>query len=63
MINTLSVTTVNMASVESKIRDIDFGAESLTFQRRKLLAQSGSFALYQANGLTNLQSVISKLFQ
>ncbi len=63
MINTLSVTTVNMASVESQIRDIDFGAESLTFQRRKLLAQSGSFVVNQANGLNNLEAVISKLFQ
>ncbi len=58
MINSLSVTTTNLAAVESQIRDVDFSEESYNFQRRKILSQSGTFALHQMNNLDG----ISRLF-
>lgn len=62
MINSLSVTTVNLAAVESQIRDVDYAEESLNFQKRKILVESGNFALYQMNGLSNMQATVTKLF-
>ncbi len=42
-------TSVNVKSSESDIRDLDFGLESTNFTKHKILAQSGSFAMAQAN--------------
>lgn len=50
-INNLSVTQVNVKAAESQIRDVDFAAESATFSKHNILAQSGSFALAQANAI------------
>lgn len=48
-INNVSVTQVNVKAAESLIRDVDFAAESATFSKHNILAQSGSFAMAQAN--------------
>jgi len=50
-INNISVTQVNVAAAESQIRDVDFAAESANFSRLNILAQSGSYALSQANAI------------
>jgi len=48
-INNISVTQVNVKAAESQIRDVDFAEETAKFQKYNLLAQSGSYALSQAN--------------
>jgi flagellin len=48
-INNITVTQVNVKAAESQIRDVDFAAETAKFQKYNLLAQSGSYALSQAN--------------
>lgn len=50
-INNVSVTQVNVKSAESQIRDVDFASESATFSKHNVLAQSGSFAMAQANAV------------
>lgn len=47
----ISVTQVNVAAAESNIRDVDFAAESANFAKRNILAQSGSYAMSQANAI------------
>jgi len=59
-INNISVTQVNVKSAESQIRDVDFAAESANFQKHNLLAQSGSYAMSQANAV---QQNVMKLLQ
>ena len=58
-INNISVTQVNLKAAESQIRDVDFAAESATFSKHNILAQSGSYAMSQAN--TIQQNVLSLL--
>jgi len=48
-IRSISVTQVNTASAESQLRDVDFAAESAIFAKHNILAQSGSYAMSQAN--------------
>jgi flagellin len=48
-INNITVTQVNVKAAESQIRDVDFAEETAKFQKYNLLAQSGSYALSQAN--------------
>ena len=48
-IRNISVTQVNVKSAESQIRDVDFAAESANFAKLNILAQSGTYALSQAN--------------
>lgn len=50
-INNISVTQVNVQAAESQIRDVDFAAESANFSKRNILAQSGSYAMSQANAV------------
>lgn len=50
-VNNISVTQVNVKAAESQIRDVDFAAESSNFSRLNILAQSGSYALSQANAI------------
>ena len=50
-INNISVTQVNVKAAESNIRDVDFAAESASFSKFNILAQSGSYALSQANAV------------
>ncbi|SMP86022.1 flagellin [Epsilonproteobacteria bacterium SCGC AD-308-O04] len=50
-IRNISVTQVNVAAAESQIRDVDFAAESANFAKLNILAQSGSYAMSQANAV------------
>jgi flagellin len=59
-INNISVTQVNVKSAESQIRDVDFASESANFKKYNLLAQSGSYAMSQANAV---QQNVMKLLQ
>ena len=59
-INNISVTQVNVKAAESQIRDVDFAAETANFQKHNLLAQSGSYALSQANAI---QQNVMRLLQ
>jgi len=58
-VRNISVTQVNITSSESSIRDVDFAAESANFSKFQVLAQSGSFAMAQANA--SLQNVLRLL--
>ncbi|MPB19143.1 flagellin A [Campylobacter jejuni] len=59
-INNITVTQVNVKSAESNIRDVDFAAESANFSKYNILAQSGSYAMSQANAV---QQNVLKLLQ
>ena len=59
-VRNISVTQVNITSAESQIRDVDFAAESATFAKHNILAQSGSYAMSQAN---SVQQNVMKLLQ
>jgi len=50
-VRNISVTQVNVKSAESGIRDVDFAAESAAFSKFNILAQSGSYAMSQANAV------------
>ncbi len=50
-VNNISVTQVNVKAAESNIRDVDFAAESANFSKFNILAQSGSYAMSQANAV------------
>jgi len=50
-VNNISVTQVNVKAAESNIRDVDFAAESAAFSKFNILAQSGSYAMSQANAV------------
>ncbi len=59
-INNITVTQVNVKSAESQIRDVDFASESANFSKYNILAQSGSYAMSQANAV---QQNVLKLLQ
>ena len=48
-VSNISVTKGNVTAAESSIRDVDFAAESANFSKHNILAQSGSYAMSQAN--------------
>lgn len=50
-IRNISVTQVNVTAAESNIRDVDFAQESANFAKFNILAQSGSYAMSQANAV------------
>ena len=59
-VNNISVTEVNVKAAESQIRDADFASESADFNKYNILAQSGSYAMSQANAI---QQNVMKLLQ
>jgi len=59
-IRNISVTQVNVAAAESQIRDVDFASESANFAKHNILAQSGSYAMSQANAV---QQNVMRLLQ
>ncbi|MBT0879201.1 hypothetical protein KJQ97_07190 [Campylobacter sp. 2018MI01] len=59
-VNNISVTQVNVKSAESNIRDVDFASESATFSKHQILAQSGVYAMSQANAV---QQNVMRLLQ
>ncbi|MBE0498706.1 MAG: flagellin [Campylobacterales bacterium] len=58
-VRNISVTQVNVKAAESNIRDVDFAAESANFSKHNILAQSGSYAMSQANAVQ--QNVLALL--
>ncbi|MCR2116338.1 flagellin [Campylobacter upsaliensis] len=48
-INNITVTQVNVKAAESNIRDVDFASESANYSKANILAQSGAYAMAQAN--------------
>ena len=58
-ISNLSVTKTNIQASESIIRDVDFAEEAMNFAKMQLLAQTGSYAMAQANAST--QYILSLL--
>ena len=50
-VRNISTTQVNVTAAESQIRDVDFAAESANFAKHNILAQSGSYAMSQANAV------------
>ncbi len=59
-IRNITVTQVNVTSAESQIRDVDFAKESANFNKQNILAQSGTYAMSQANAI---QQNVLKLLQ
>ena len=59
-IRNISVTQVNVTSAESQIRDVDFAQESANFAKLNILAQSGTYAMSQANAV---QQNVMRLLQ
>ena len=51
-LNNITTTQVNLKSAESVIRDVDFASESANYSKSSILAQSGAYALAQANAST-----------
>jgi flagellin len=58
-INSLGVAVENLTSSESRIRDVDFAAETVEFTRAQILVQAGTSIAAQANAAT--QSVLQLL--
>lgn len=61
VVRNISVTQVNVTAAESQIRDVDFAAESASFNKHNIMAQSGSYAMSQANAVQ--QNVLRLLQQ
>jgi flagellin len=59
-VRNISVTQVNVTAAESNIRDVDFAAESANLQKHNILAQSGTYAMSQAN---SAQQNVMRLLQ
>ena len=59
-VSNITVTQVNVKAAESNIRDVDFAAESATFSKHNILAQSGTYAMSQANAV---QQNVMRLLQ
>jgi flagellin len=59
-VRNISTTQVNVKAAESQIRDVDFAAESANFSKHNILAQSGSYAMSQAN---SVQQNVMRLLQ
>jgi flagellin len=60
VVRNISVTQVNVAAAESNIRDVDFAEESANLQKHNILAQSGTYAMSQAN---SAQQNVMRLLQ
>jgi flagellin len=59
-VRNISVTQVNITAAESQIRDVDFAKESAQFSKQNILAQSGTYAMSQANAV---QQNVMRLLQ
>jgi flagellin len=52
-------TILDLKKTESIIVDVDYGAESLNFNKQKIIAQAGNYAMTQAN--PNQESILQLL--
>jgi flagellin len=51
-IRNLQTTQTNLLAAESVIRDVDYAAESSTFNKQNIIAQAGTYAMSQANAVS-----------
>ena len=55
----MMVTQVNIKAAESVIRDVDYAAESASFNKQNIIAQAGTYAMSQANAMAqNVQKLL-----
>jgi flagellin len=55
----MMVAQVNIKAAESVIRDVDYAAESATFNKQNIIAQAGTYAMSQANAMAqNVQRLL-----
>ena len=56
----MQTTRTNLMAAESVIRDVDYAAESASFNKQNIIAQAGTYAMSQANAI---QQGVQKLLQ
>jgi flagellin len=44
--------STNISAAESVIRDVDYAAESANFNKQNIISQAGSYAISQANNVS-----------
>jgi flagellin len=47
----MATQVTNIKAAESVIRDVDYAAESATFNKQNIIAQAGTYAMSQANAV------------
>jgi flagellin len=53
-VNNLGVRIENMATANSRVRDLDFAAETASYTQQRILSQAGTSVLSQANAMPEL---------
>jgi flagellin len=56
----MNTTRTNIKAAESVIRDVDYAAETASFNKQNIIAQAGSYAMSQANAI---QQNVTRLLQ
>jgi flagellin len=51
-VRNMQTTYTNLKAAESVIRDVDYAAESANFNRQNIIAQAGTYAMSQANAVS-----------
>jgi flagellin len=51
-IRSMQTTVTNLKAAESVIRDVDYAAESANFNKQNIVAQAGTYAMSQANAVS-----------
>jgi flagellin len=51
-VRNMQVTYTNLKAAESVIRDVDYAAESANFNKQNIVAQAGTYAMSQANAVS-----------
>ena len=55
----MATQVTNIKAAESVIRDVDYAAESATFNKQNIIAQAGTYAMSQANAMAqNVQKLL-----
>ena len=53
-IRNMQTTQTNLKAAESVVRDVDYAAESATFNKQNIIAQAGTYAMSQANSMAQI---------
>ncbi|MEA3513164.1 MAG: flagellin, partial [Campylobacterota bacterium] len=51
-VRNLNTTVTNIKAAESVIRDVDYAAESANFNKQNIVSQAGTYAISQANAVS-----------
>ncbi|WP_266095892.1 flagellin, partial [Malaciobacter pacificus] len=51
-VRNLMTASTNISAAESVIRDVDYAAESANFNKQNIISQAGSYAISQANNVS-----------